>query len=327
MVKCLITGITGQTGSYLAELLLEKEYEIYGIVRRGSTINTRRIDHLIDNDNFKLHYGDLADANSLTRIIKQVKPNKIYNIGSMSQVRVSFDIPEYTLQVTGIGPLRILETLRSLDMKKTKFLQASSSEMFGSSLPPQNENTPFRPQSPYGVAKLAAYHLTKIYRTGYGMFTCNSICFNHGSPRRGETFVTKKIVRAACRIKLGLQDKVTLGNLEAKRDWGHAKDYAHAQFMIMQHSEPDDFVIATEEYHTIHSFLREVFKRLNLDYHEYVRFDKRFLRPNEVPELKGDATKIRDVLGWKPKISYSELIDDMIKNAMLEEKTGINQWG
>ena len=326
MKIALISGVTGQDGSYLSELLLSKGYEVHGIVRRGSTINTRRVDHLIKNDNYTLHYGDLGDANSLIRIMQKIKPDEVYNIGSMSQVRVSFDIPEYTGQITGLGVTRMLEAIRSVN-SKTKFYQASSSEMYGDSRVPQNENTPFHPQSPYGCAKLYGYWLTKAYRKGYNMFACNGILFNHESPRRGETFVTKKIVRAACRIKLGLQDKVVLGNLEAKRDWGHSKDFMEAIYSIMHHSVPDDFVVATEEYHTIHSFLREVFKRLNLDYHEYVKFDKRFLRPNEVPELKGDATKIRDVLGWKPKISYSELIDDMIKNAMLEEETGINQWG
>lgn len=668
METALISGITGQDGSYLSELLLSKNYDVHGIVRRGSTINTKRVNHLIDKDNFELHYGDLGDANSLIRIIQQIKPDEIYNIGSMSHVRVSFDIPEYTGRITGLGVTRMLEAIRSTN-PKIKFYQASSSEMYGDTPAPQNENTPFHPQSPYGCAKLYGYWMTRAYRKGYNMFASNGILFNHecvspknvitirknnrikicyiedlkkqhgdyatqitdfndknieimtsegfkkiktltirsapsisdssmrcietrnglfystndhncltksntkistknvipgiklktcnfeisrskmfvepnlasflgymvadgcissgkmffvknnskirqkvgnlfkqlfiggytesfcssgfsnkkvkrlnfngiskeilnyihsliynkdktkkvpevilnsskeimlsffdayyecdglkvdkcvykykaiksnspillqglyyinqvvikqsctfysifepetnkryyclnfntpiktqkgkhlqknkfevtktniikkerwvydletengefqvgvgnivvaNSPRRGETFVTKKIIRAACRIKLGLQDKVSLGNLEAKRDWGHSKDFCNAIYMIMQYNIPDDFVVATEEYHTIHSFLEEVFKRLNLPLDEHVEFDKRFLRPNEVPELRGDATKIRDVLGWKPKISYSELIDDMIKNAMLEEKTGINQWG
>ena len=326
MKTALISGVTGQDGSYLSELLLSKGYDVHGIVRRGSTINTKRVDHLIDNNNFELHYGDLGDANSLIRIIQKVKPDEIYNIGSMSQVRVSFDIPEYTGRITGLGVTRMLEAIRSTN-PKIKFYQASSSEMYGNSPAPQNENTPFRPQSPYGCAKLYGYWMTKAYRKGYNIFASNGILFNHESPRRGETFVTKKIVRAACRMQLGLQGTVTLGNLEAKRDWGHSKDFMEAIYLIMHHNTSDDFVVATEECHTIQNFLEEVFKRLNLSIDEHVEFDKRFLRPNEVPELRGDATKIRDVLGWKPKISYSELIDDMIKSTMLEEKTGINVWG
>jgi len=332
MVKCLITGITGQTGSYLAELLLDKNYDVHGIVRRGSTINTKRVNHLIDNDNFELHYGDLADANSIVKLLLEIKPKEIYNIGSMSQVRVSFSVPEYTGDITGLGVCRILEAIKNLRKhgildKNVKFYQASSSEMYGISRAPQNEDTPFKPVSPYGCSKLYGYNMTRTYRVGYNMFACNGILFNHESPRRGETFVTKKIIRAACRIHLGLQDSVVLGNLDAKRDWGHAKDYCNAIFKIMQHSVPDDFVVATGKYHTIQNFLEEVFKRLNLSINEHVEFDKSYLRPNEVPELRGDATKIRDVLGWKPKISYTELIDDMIKSAMLEEKTGVNQWG
>lgn len=316
----LITGCTGQTGSYLSELLIKKDFDVHGIVRRGSTINTSRIDHLLNKDNFELHYGDLADANSLLNIIKKLKPDYIYNIGSMSHVRVSFEIPEYTMQVTGLGALRILEILRSLNMKSTSFLQASSSEMYGLSHAPQNENTPMLPVSPYGVAKLSAYYFTKLYRSGYNIFACNSICFNHESERRGERFVTKKIVRAACRIKLGLQDKLYLGNLDAKRDWGHAKDYAYAQFLIMDHNEPDDFVVATEEYHSVKDFLYHVFDKLHLEIDDYVVIDNRLKRPNEVPELRGDASKIRDVLGWKPKVTYNQLIDMMIKDAMDEEK-------
>lgn len=332
MVKCLITGVTGQTGSYLADLLVFHGDEVAGMVRRGSTINTKRVDHLIDNANFELYYGDLSDTNSIVKLLLEIKPKEIYNIGSMSQVRVSFDVPEYTGDITCLGVCRMLEAIKNLRKhkildKNVKLYQASSSEMYGDSPPPQDENTPFHPQSPYGCSKLYGYWLTKAYRNGYNMFACNGILFNHESPRRGETFVTKKIVRSACRIKLGLQDTVTLGNLDAKRDWGHAKDYCDAIYKIMQHSEPDDFVVATGEHHTIQNFLEEVFKRLNLSLDEHVEFDKRFLRPNEVPELRGDATKIRDVLGWKPKITYSELIDDMIKSAMEEEKTGINQWG
>jgi len=326
METALISGVTGQDGSYLSELLLSKGYEVHGIVRRGSTINTKRVNHLIDNENYTLHYGDLGDANSLIRIMQKIKPDEVYNIGSMSQVRVSFDIPEYTGQITGLGVTRMLEAIRSVN-PKIRFYQASSSEMYGDSRAPQNENTRFQPQSPYGCAKLYGYWLTKAYRRGYDMFACNGILFNHESPRRGETFVTKKIVRAACRIKLGLQEKITLGNLEAKRDWGHSKDFVEAIFLIMHHTIPDDFVVATEEYHSIHRFLRDVFKRLNLNYADYVEIDRRLFRPNEVRELKGDATKIRDTLGWKPKIFYNELIDDMINSAMKEEKKGVNKWG
>jgi GDPmannose 4,6-dehydratase len=249
----------------------------------------------------------------------KVSPDEVYNIGSQSHVRVSFDIPEYTAQVTGLGPLRILEALRSLNMTETRYLQASSSEMFGLSPPPQNEFTPMLPVSPYGCSKLFAYHMTRAYRQGYNMFCCNSICFNHESPRRAETFVTKKIVRGAVRIKLGLQENILLGNLDAKRDWGHAKDYAQAQYMIMNHSIPDDFVVATEDYHSVKDFLELVFKKLDLDYAGHIIIDNKYWRPNEVPELKGDATKIHDILGWKPTVSFDQLIDEMITEVMVEE--------
>jgi GDPmannose 4,6-dehydratase len=327
MKTALITGISGQTGSYLADLLVEKGYEVHGIVRRESTINTTRIDHLLyPKQKITLHYGDLDDNNSLVSILMKVKPDEIYNIGSQSHVRVSFDIPVYTADVTGIGPLRILETMRSLGMNpehtgdKVRFLQASSSEMFGISPPPQSELTPFLPVSPYGCAKLFAYHIIRAYRWGYKMFACNSICFNHESPRRAETFVTKKIVRGAVRIKLGLQDKIYLGNLAAMRDWGHAKDYARAQFMIMNATLPDDYVVATEDYHSVKEFASRVFNRLNLDMNECVETKEYYFRPNEVPALKGNATKIRDVLGWKPTVSFDELITEMIDVVMEEEK-------
>lgn len=319
MKKVLITGITGQDGSYLAELLLEKGYEVHGVQRRTSTITTERIDELLIPGWIRTHYGDLADTNSIVSLLMKVKPDEVYNIGSMSHVRVSFDIPEYTAQVTGLAPTRILEALRSLGMTDTKFYQASSSEMFGVSSPPQNEETPFRPQSPYGCAKLYAYWMTKAYRTGYDMFACNGILFNHESPRRGETFVTKKIVRAAVRIKLGFQKKVDLGNLDAKRDWGHAKDYVRAIYMIMQHSEPDDFVVSTGEYHTVREFAEEVFQQLGLKFGEYVEISNRYFRPNEVPELLGDSTKIRKTLGWKPKISFEQLVSSMVESVWNEE--------
>jgi len=321
MKTALITGVTGQDGSYLAEILLKKHYDVHGIVRRGSTINTTRIDGLLEpKEKITTHYGDLGDANSIVRLLMKIKPDEVYNIGSMSHVRVSFDIPEYTGQITGLGAIRILEALRSLRMTKVKFYQASSSEMYGISSPPQNENTTFKPQSPYGCAKLYAYWMTKAYRKGYDMFACNGILFNHESPRRGETFVTKKIVRKAVRIKLGFEDKIYLGNLEAKRDWGFAGDYMEAIYKIMHHNEPDDFVVATEEYYSIQEFAEKVFDRLNLDINHHIKIKDKYFRPNEVPELRGDATKIRDVLGWKPKVSFNELIDMVIDEIMKEEK-------
>lgn len=317
----MITGINGQDGSYLAEFLFSKGHEVHGIVRRGSTINTKRIDHL--GDKITLHYGDLGDANSIVNLLLKIKPDEVYNIGSMSHVRVSFDIPEYTGQITGLGICRILESLRSLGMIDVKYYQASSSEMFGLSPPPQNENTSFLPISPYGCAKLYGYHMTRTYRLGYNIFACNGILFNHESPRRGETFVTKKIVRKAIRIKLGLENKIYLGNLDAKRDWGFAGDYMEAIYKIMHHSEPDDFVVATEEYHSVKEFANRVFKKLNLDMNDYIVTVDKYLRPNEVPELRGDASKIKDILGWKPKVKFNELIDMMIDSVMKEEKDGI----
>ncbi len=322
--KALITGITGQDGSYLAEFLLSKGYEVHGIVRRGSTVNTVRIDGLLSSGKISLHYGDLADTNSIVSILIKVKPDEIYNLASMSHVKVSFDVPEYTAQITGLGALRILEALRSLGMTNVKYYQASSSEMFGSTPPPQNEETLFSPQSPYGCAKLYAYWITKTYRTAYNMFACNGILFNHESPRRGETFVTKKIVRAAVRIKLGLQDKIILGNLKAKRDWGFAGDYVEAIYKIMQHDRPDDFVVATQEHYTIEEFLQKVFKKLDLTLENYLEIDDKYFRPNEVPDLMGDASKIRKVLGWEPKVKFDELIDMMIAEVLKEEKLKIN---
>jgi GDPmannose 4,6-dehydratase len=311
---CLISGVTGQDGSYLSEILIEKGYDVHGIVRRASTVNTSRIDHLEPKGLMVTHFGDLSDTNSIVSILCKVKPDFIFNIGSMSHVKVSFDIPEYTAQVTGLAPLRILEAMRSLGMN-ARFIQASSSEMFGISLPPQNENTPMLPQSPYGCSKLFGYHITKCYRTGYKMFASNSICFNHESPRRGRTFVTQKIVYAAVRIKLGLQKDVKLGNLEAKRDWGHAYDYMRALYMIINHSEPDDFVVATGVHHSVCAFAERVFTQLGMDFYHYLVVDPSYYRPNEVPELLGDSTKIRNVLGWKPTKSFDELIEEMIKSS------------
>jgi GDPmannose 4,6-dehydratase len=318
MTVCLLTGVTGQDGSYLSELLISKGCEVHGIVRRASTINTMRIDNLERKGLMTTYFGDLADANSIVSLLIKIKPDEIYNIGSMSHVRVSFDIPEYTAQATGIAPLRILEAMRSLGMT-AKFYQASSSEMFGISPPPQNENTPMLPVSPYGVSKLFGYHITRTYRFGYNMFACNGILFNHESERRGETFVTKKIVRAAVRIKLGKQDKVKLGNLEAKRDWGHAMDYMKAIYLIMHHNKPDDFVVATGEHYSVREFAEEVFNQLKLNFYDYLEQEDIYKRPNEVPDLMGDASKIKQILGWRPEITFKGLIDRMIKSVWDEE--------
>ena len=329
--SALILGLTGQDGSYLAELLLGKGYNLYGMVRRSSTINTWRIDHLPGVDasrtkplgnEIKCYYGDLSDANSIVSILVKSQPDEVYNLGAMSHVRASFDIPEYTGQITGLGTTKVLEALLSLGMTNTKYYQASSSEMFGSSLPPQSEDTPFKPQSPYGAAKLYGYWMTKLYRSGYNMFACNGILFNHESPRRGEVFVTKKVVRAAVRIKLGLQKELRLGNLDAIRDWGYAKDFMEAVYLIMQHDVPDDFVVATGQSHTVREFVERVFKMLNLDMEQYVIIDPKYFRPNEVDTLLGDATKIKKVLGWKPKVGFDELVQIMVDSVMEEEKTG-----
>jgi len=321
MTTALITGASGQTGSHLADLLVEKGYQVHCMIRRASTINTDRIDHLLEPEQkIMLHYGDLDDTNSIVRILMLIKPDMIFNIGSQSHVRVSFDIPLYTANVTGLGPLRILEALRSLEMKHVRMLQASSSECFGLSPPNQNEKTPMLPTSPYGASKVFAFNCMRIYRWGYHGFYANSICFNHTGPRRAETFVTKKIVRGACKIKLGTMDKLHLGNLEAKRDFGHAKDYARAQYMILTHSEPDDFVVATEEFFSIQEFLEKVFKRLNLNVDDHIVFEERLLRPTEVPALRGDATKIHDILGWKPQYTLNDIIEEMVSSVMEEEK-------
>lgn len=317
--KALITGITGQDGSYLAELLLEKGYEVYGIIRRASTIGTSRIDHLLyPNEKVITMYGDLN--NGLDSIIYDIRPDLIFNMASMSHVKVSFDVPVYTGQINAIGVTRILDIIKNLGLKdKTRFYQASSSEMFGMSPPPQNENTPFLPCSPYGAAKLYAYHMTKIYRDGYGLFASNGILFNHESKRRGETFVTKKIVRGAVRIKLGKQKFLELGNLDAKRDWGHSKDYMQAVIKILEHDEPDDFVVATGEHYSIREFLERVFDKLNLDWAAYVKYNAKYTRPKEVPALLGNPSKIKKVLGWDYTISITQLIDEMVEAIMEEE--------
>ena len=317
--KALITGITGQDGSYLAELLLEKGYEVHGIVRRSSSFNTDRIDHIYRDPHetdakLFLHYGDLTDGQNLTNLVLDVKPDEIYNLGAQSHVRVSFDSPAYTVQVVGIGALNVLEAARQLNKTHlTKVYQASSSEMYGDVIEtPQTESTPFQPQSPYACAKVYAFHQTVNYRHAYDLFAVNGILFNHESPRRGETFVTRKITRAATRIKLGLQNKLFLGNLDAKRDWGYAKDYVEGMWRMLQHSEPDDFVLATGETQTIRQFLDYSFGRLDLDWSKYVEIDPRYFRPTEVNLLLGDASKAKELLGWTPQTSCKELAEIMV---------------
>jgi GDPmannose 4,6-dehydratase len=315
----LITGITGQDGSYLAELLLAKGYEVHGIVRRSSSFNTERIDHLYQdphepNPQLFLHYGDLADSQTIANIVLETEPDEIYNLGAQSHVRVSFDTPLYTADITGSGALRVLEAARQLAKRKNvRVYQASSSEMFGDVLEvPQTESTPFRPRSPYGCAKVFAFHQTINYREAYDLFACNGILFNHESPRRGETFVTRKITRAATRIREGLQDKLFLGNLEAKRDWGYAKEYVEAMWLMLQQDQPDDYVIATNETHTIGEFLELAFRRLGLNWRDHVEIDPRYFRPTEVNILKGDPSKARDVLGWEPNTTFAGLVQLMV---------------
>jgi GDPmannose 4,6-dehydratase len=314
MKKAIISGVTGQDGSYLAELLLSKGYEVHGIMRRLSSFASGRIDHLIaeGNPNFHLHHGDLTDSPSLAGIISEVKPDEFYNLGAMSHVKVSFEVPQYTLEANAVGVLNVLEALRKFS-PHTKFYQASSSEMFGvpGAPAPYNENTPMHPQSPYGVAKLMAYHLTKQYRDGYGMFATTGILFNHESPRRGGTFVTKKISKAVARIKLGLQDSLVLGNLDAKRDWGWSPEFVEAIYLIMQQEKPDVYVVATGETHTIREFVEEAFSYVSLESEKFVRIDDKYKRPNEVPLLLGDASKI-EKLGWKPKMKFQEIARAMV---------------
>jgi GDPmannose 4,6-dehydratase len=317
MKKALITGITGQDGSYLAELLLKKGYEVYGIIRRSSSFNTGRIDQIYQDPHergvrLKLIYGDLNDSSSLNRILRTVQPDEIYNLGAQSHVRVSFDIPEYTAEITGLGSVRLLEAIRETGID-TKIYQASSSEMYGRVVEvPQSEETPFYPRSPYGCAKVYAYWITKNYRESYGMFACNGILFNHESPRRGETFVTRKITRAVARIKAGLQQKLFLGNLDAKRDWGYAPEYVEAMWMMMQQPEPDDFVIATGETHTVREFVEEAFRLVGLDWQKFVEIDEQYFRPAEVDLLIGDPAKARKILGWEPKTRFTELVKIMV---------------
>ena len=320
MKKAFLTGITGQDGSYLTELLLDKGYEVHGLIRRSSTFNTDRIDHLYHdfhtpNTRLFLHYGDLSVSGQLMDLLHTIQPEEIYHLGAQSHVRVSFDMPEYTGDVTGLGTLRILEAIRKTGIK-ARFYQASSSEMFGAAPPPQSEKTVFQPRSPYAAAKVYAYYIVQNYRDAYGLFATNGILFNHESPRRGETFVTRKITRAATQIKVGLKDKLYLGNLEAKRDWGFAGDFVEAMWLMLQQDKPDDFVIATGETHSVREFAQKVFEKLDLDYSKYVAVDPRYFRPTEVDVLLGDASKAKKVIGWVPKISFDELIDMMIATDM-----------
>lgn len=312
MKKALITGITGQDGSYLAELLLDKGYEVHGIIRRASTFNTARIDHLyrdphVNGVRMFLHYGDIGDSTNLIKLLYRIQPEEVYHLAAQSHVRVSFDIPEYTGDVTGLSTVRILEAIRETGVK-AKFYQASSSEMFGKvQETPQSETTPFYPRSPYAAAKVYAYWSTVNYRESYGLFACNGILFNHESPRRGETFVTRKITRAAARIKAGLQEKLFLGNLDAKRDWGYAKEYVEAMWLMLQQEQPDDFVIATGETHSVKEFLEETFSYHGLDWRQYVEIDEKYYRPAEVDLLVGDAGKAKRLLNWAPQTKFKEL--------------------
>jgi GDPmannose 4,6-dehydratase len=318
MKKALITGITGQDGSYLAELLLSKGYEVHGVIRRASTFNTSRIDHLYNDPHVNgvrlfLHYGDLADSVQMVKLLYELQPDEIYNLGAQSHVRVSFDIPEYTGDVVGLGSVRILEAIREAGLvKKCRFYQASSSEMYGKVQEvPQTEKTPFWPRSPYGCAKMYAYWLTINYRESYHLHASNGILFNHESPRRGETFVTRKITRAATRIKLGLQQQLFMGNIDAKRDWGYAKEYVEMMWVMLQQDQPDDYVVATNETHTVKEFIQETFGLLDLDWEKYVKYDARYERPAEVELLIGDPAKAKRQLGWEPKVKFKELVKIM----------------
>jgi len=315
----LITGITGQDGSYLAEFLLDRGYYVYGLMRRSSSFNTNRIDHIYQdphepNPRLNLIYGDLNDASSLNKILRDVQPDEIYNLGAQSHVMVSFDIPEYTGDVTGLGTARMLEAIRESHLEP-RFYQASSSEMYGGMAQetPQKETTPFYPRSPYACAKAYAFYMVRNYREAYGFFACNGILFNHESPRRGETFVSRKITRAATRIKVGLQDKFYLGNLEARRDWGYAPEYVEAMWRMLQQDKPDDYVIATGEAHSVREFVEEAFNLLGLDWQKYVENDPRYIRPTEVDFLLGDSAKAEKNLGWKPKVGFKELVRTMVE--------------
>ena len=317
MKKALITGITGQDGSYLAELLLEKGYEVHGIIRRSSTFNTQRIDHLYQDPHVNgvrlfLHYGDMADSSNLMRIVHEIAPDEVYNLAAQSHVRVSFDSPEFTGDVDALGTMRLLEAIR-LTGVKTRFYQASTSELYGKVQEiPQRETTPFYPRSPYGVAKLYSFWAVKNYREAYGLHASNGILFNHESPRRGETFVTRKITRAVSRIKMGLQSELFMGNVNAQRDWGFAGDYVEGMWRMLQQDSPDDYVLATGEMHSVKEFLAESFGYVDLDWEKYVKHDSRYERPSEVDQLLGDSTKARTVLGWEPKVTFKELVKMMV---------------
>ena len=316
--RALVTGITGQDGSYLAELLLDKGYEVHGIIRRASSFNTERIEHLYrdpheEGSRLFLHYGDLSDSSVLNRLLQHIQPDEIYNLGAQSHVRTSFDLPEYTAEVTGLGTVRLLEAMRETGVRP-RFYQASSSELYGKVQEvPQSEPTPFYPRSPYGCAKAYAFHVTRNYREAYGFFAANGILFNHESPRRGETFVTRKITRAAGRIKLGLQDRLYLGNLDAKRDWGYAPEYVEAMWLMLQADEPGDYVIATGETHSVREFLDAAFGILDLDWRKHVELDSRYERPSEVDLLVGDPSRAKRELGWEPRVTFAELVHIMVE--------------
>ncbi len=341
--KAFITGITGQDGSYLAELLLEKGYEVHGLIRRSSTFNTSRIDHLYKDSHIYgtklfLHFGDLSDSSNLNRLLSDIKPDEIYHLGAQSHVRVSFDMPEYTADVTGLGTIRILDAMREVGLGKTKFYQASSSEMFGKAMEiPLKETTPFHPRSPYGCAKVYAYWVTKNYRESYGMFASNGVLFNHESPRRGETFVTKKITHGLVRIKLGKEEKLYLGNLDAKRDWGYAKDFVYGMWLMLQHKKPDDFILATNESHSVREFVEEVGKVLGMNIiwkgkglnekgidkktgKTIIEIDEKYFRPAEVDILQGDYSKAKKELGWKPTTKFKELVKLMTEADLEKEE-------
>jgi GDPmannose 4,6-dehydratase len=330
MRKAFVTGVTGQDGSYLAELLLAKGYEVHGLIRRSSSFNTARIDHLYadphEKTRFHLHYGDLLDGSTLRRVIDEVRPDEVYNLAAQSHVKVSFDIAEYSVDSTALGTLRVLEAIRAVDPKNVRFYQAGSSEMFGASPPPQDEGTPFRPRSPYACAKLYAHVQTVNHREAYGMFAVNGVLFNHESERRGETFLTRKVTRAATRIKTGLQEHLWLGNLEASRDWGFAGDYVEAMWRMLQADRPDDYVVATGVSHTVGEWVDAVFGRLGLDPRKHVRFDARYLRPSEVEALRGSPAKARERLGWEPTVSFDALVDRMVEHDLrLAEREALLQ--
>jgi GDPmannose 4,6-dehydratase len=316
MKRAFITGVNGQDGSYLAELLLSKGYEVHGLIRRSSSFNTHRLESIYRDPHesgvrFLMHYGDLSDSGSMINLIRDLEPDEIYHLGAQSHVKVSFEVPEYTADATAIGTIRMLEAIRASGVQ-TRFYQASSSEMFGSAPPPQSEETPFHPRSPYGVSKVFAYWATVNYREAYGMFACNGILFNHESIRRGETFVTRKITRAVARIKAGLQEKLYLGNLDAVRDWGHAPEYVEAMWLMLQRDEPEDFVIASGESHSVREFVELAFGRVGLDWERYVAIDPRYFRPAEVESLCGDVSKAREQLGWQARTGFKELVALMV---------------